>query len=141
MAVIIGGTSSPYDYQPYNNNPPQVTISEWQLSPGASIAVLVCLPITALLFFMIGALVGIEREKQRAKAAAKKKNHHNGNQNGGVGQGGPGGAVVPPAPPLNGTGNQVGNPGPVGNPGQGGNPGLIGNPGQTINPGQAANAA
>lgn len=140
MAVIIGSPSSPYDYQPYNNNnPSQVQISQWQLSPGASISVLVCLPITALLFFMIGVLVGIEREKRR-NAAAKKRNNADRNQNGGGGQGGYGGGIDQPAPPLNGNGNLPGNAGHNGNNGQVGNPGQAG-PGQVGNLGQAVTAA
>lgn len=139
MAVIISGSSSPSGYEPYN---PQVTITQWQLSPGASIAVLVCLPITAFLFFMIGLLVGMEREKRRARAAAEKKRKNDGvNQNGGGDQGGPGGPVVPPALPANADGNLPGHTGHVGNQGQVGNPGQAGNPNHGAIHGQATQAA
>ncbi len=125
MAVIIGDTSSPYDYQPYNNNPAasQTIVTEWQLSPAASIAVLVCLPVTAMLFLLIGVLIGIDHEKRRVRAAAKnKRGNDGGNQNGGRGQEGLGGVVVPLAPPANADGNLPGIAGHVGSAGQVGNP-------------------
>lgn len=127
MAVIIDGTTSPYDYQSYN--PPQTTVAEWQLSPEASIAVLVCLPIAALLFFIIGVLVGTER----ARAAARKKKNQNEVQGAGGSHGDHVALVALPVLPVNGDGNQVGI-----NPGQ---DGQVENPGQVGIVGHAAHAA
>lgn len=60
---------------------------------------------------------------------AKKKKNDNGNQNPGGGLGDHGGVVGLPAPPANGTGDQV-----AGNAGQVENPGQVGNPGQAATP-------
>ena len=82
----------PYDYAS------QVETAEWHLSPGASIAVVVCLPLTAFLFAIIGYSVGYENggRKKRALVAPtgnnNKNNHHGGiagneGNQGGNGQG------------------------------------------------------
>ena len=69
----------PYDYASL------VEAAEWHLSPEASIAVIVCLPVTALLFAIIGYLVGYENGGRRKRTLVtpnnNKDNKDNYNQN------------------------------------------------------------
>ena len=57
---------NPY-YYPYNTYPSHAETPKWHLSGGASIAVLTILPITALVFTIVGFAIGLVVEQSRAK--------------------------------------------------------------------------
>lgn len=59
-------SNNPY-YYPYNTYPTHARTPEWHLSRGASIAVLTCLPITAIVFTIIGLAIGFMVGQSRAK--------------------------------------------------------------------------